>query len=205
MPIVVLIEPQANRENEGGVTGLCEHLNDYPGVFMERLFERTIGDQVVGIIADPNSLSKLLLAVHESAGDWLTGVGIGTLDIIGVSARECQGTALRTAKSAAEKARRTPGGVAIDGTSEYAQDIHSSAMLLADILDSRSARQREVARLRRADHICERIATELDITRRAVHKHLSAGRYALEQESCKLIDRLTARAEVSLSARGGIR
>ena len=193
MSIVVLID-QRDGQAASAVSALAAHLNEYLGNALERPFERAVGDQVVGILDDPLAVSRLLVAVDDADGDWLTAVGFGELDELGDTARECSGPALRAAKRAAERARKAPNGVAVDGHSDFAADIDSAALLLGDILAGRSERQRAVIALRRAQMTGEQIAQRLDITRRAVHKHLSAGRFALEQEATKLIDRLALRA-----------
>jgi hypothetical protein len=120
-------------------------------------FERTVGDEVQGVIADPAEVVDVVRTAIR-LGKWQVGVGVGEIvEPIPSSTRAATGTAFLRARDAVERAksRRLPVPVAVTGppvlrgesTGEAttpgsaltASDAEAVLQLLGGLLERRSA------------------------------------------------------------------
>lgn len=146
------------------------------------------------MLSPGSSLSEVLIAGEQAPGDWRVGIGFGTVDFVSERERKLTGPAAVYSLRAAARTDRTLAGVAVEGEGAWLREVEASANVLMHLLSGRSERQRLVVALRRGGCSAEEAAEQLGITRRAVHKHLSAAGYSFEIEARRVLDRLAAHA-----------
>ncbi|MDJ0321855.1 MarR family transcriptional regulator [Pseudarthrobacter sp. PS3-L1] len=74
-------------------------------------FERSVGDEVQGVISRADQVVDISLAVLRT-GNWYVGIGVGSVDLTeGQSPREGSGTAFLAARKAVESAKTASGNV----------------------------------------------------------------------------------------------
>lgn len=105
-------------------------------------FERTVGDEVQGLLPDAGGTIDLALAVRRLGG-WSVGIGAGPVDLpLGPSSRASSGGAFLSARDAVERARsRTaPVPVAVSGADAVsAREAEAVLQLLAAVVGRRTA------------------------------------------------------------------
>ena len=130
------------------------------------VFERTVGDEVQGVVSDP--LAVVEIALHAlRAGRWYVGIGVGTVSLApGASPREGTGTAFVAARKAVELAKaagpqvplsvvpgimaKTGGGVPGGEGSQACANAEAVLRLLGRLVQDRTEAQwRVVDALRR--------------------------------------------------------
>lgn len=132
------------------------------------VFERSVGDEVQGIVRDPSTVVEIALHALRS-GRWYVGIGVGTASVPpGASPREGTGTAFVAARKAVELAKAAgtqvpvsvvPGIMAVEGGGDPAgEGVQACAnaeavlRLLGRIVQDRTEAQWRVAdALRRLD------------------------------------------------------
>lgn len=104
----VTMDQQGSRQRGDLVEAFLAHLDDVcppsaPGVV--RAFERTVGDEVQGLLDDSTVVVDLVLGVLRLGG-WSIGVGAGPVEEpVPASVRAAQGEALVLAREAVEAAK----------------------------------------------------------------------------------------------------
>ena len=196
---------------------LTRHGAHLAGVLLP--FERTVGDEVQGVIDDPVSALSVVLDVVR-VGGWRTGLGIG-----GVRqpwpehSREASGQAFVSARAAVDRAksRTTAVPVAVDGPDTgRAAEVEAILRLLGAIVERRTAAGWQVVDLLRpapwADHRAgaaasqardqpsgatqKEIARTLGISEQAVSQRVRSALWAEEQAAWPLAARLLREADV---------
>lgn len=146
--IVVTADQQRSGKGRDQVPDLLFRLNDARLPSSARVFERTTGDQVQGVI-DSGEALVARLTVLQRYGAWNVGIGIDTIEMpLAPSSRAGRGPAFGAARRAVARAARMPGRIAVAGEEEEAcRRIETVAMLWAGILARRSPRGWEVSDL----------------------------------------------------------
>lgn len=149
-----------------------------------RRFERTAGDEVQGLIEDPEVVVDVIAAV-ASRGSWWVGIGAGYVESpIPRSVRESRGSALIFARTAVERAPKSSSGVAVSGDDVvYAE---TAVQALAGIVAERSPEGHQaVAALKRSTS--QRAAAQLlGISAQAISRRLQVARWVDEQKMREL-------------------
>ncbi len=129
------------RGSRSGTDRVPELLDALAGVRAVRGFERTVGDEVQGVLDDADVVVDTALRVLRDGG-WSVGVGAGPVDEpLPDSPREGSGSAFVLAREAVEaaKSRQRPVPVAVRGTdAQSAQDADAVLVLLGSVAARRS-------------------------------------------------------------------
>lgn len=143
-------------------------------------FERTVGDEVQGVLADPDLVVDLALHLVR-AGGWSIGIGAGTVDTpLPASSRAASGTAFIHARDAVEaaKSRLRSVPLAVRGPrADLAAEAEGVLVLLGSVVSRRTAAGWSVVdRLVAADASArqEDVAAALGISQQAVSARLRA-------------------------------
>jgi len=76
MPAVILLDQRRSRHSADRVGDLVEQLNTDSTLQFLVPVERTVGDELEALTADPDTLASVALVGVRSAGWWI-GIGIG--------------------------------------------------------------------------------------------------------------------------------
>lgn len=163
-----------------------------------RPFERTAGDEFQGVLDDAEAaVDVVLLLLRE--GWWSVGVGVGPVrGPLPPSTRAGAGPAFEHARTAVERAKRHPQGVAVVGpVGASAHDAEVVLALVATLVQRRSAPAWEAVDLAVRGLSTTEVAAQLGVTRQAVGQRLATAQWQLEQQARPLAARLLAQAEVA--------
>lgn len=200
---------------------LGRHAADLPGIRLP--FERTVGDEVQGVLDDPLSVVAVVLDVVR-AGGWRTGLGIGGVqEPLPGHSREASGPAFVHARVAVERAkgRSTAVPVAVEGTdAARAAEVEAILRLLGAVVERRTPLGWEVVDLLRpapwsaagtsqpgssaevqardlgAATTQKEIARTLGISEQAVSQRVRSALWSEEQAAWPLAARLLREADV---------
>ncbi|GAA4656258.1 MarR family transcriptional regulator [Arthrobacter cryoconiti] len=101
---VMTIDQRGSRQGPDLVPELLSVLADIPVLLA---FERSVGDEVQGLLDSPKSVIEVAMRALRS-GQWYVGIGVGDVDKpLGASPREGSGAAFVQARQAVDKAKRT--------------------------------------------------------------------------------------------------
>lgn len=200
---------------------LGRHATHLPGVRLP--FERTVGDEVQGVLDDPLSVVALVLDVVR-AGGWRTGLGIGGVhEPLPAHSREASGPAFVHARAAVERAkgRSTAVPVSVEGPdAARAAEIEAILRLIGAVVERRTALGWQVVDLLRpaawsvpagaaprsraegGTHDLEPVTTQKEIARtlgiseQAVSQRVRSALWSEEQAAWPLAARLLREADV---------
>jgi hypothetical protein len=181
---VVTIDQRRSRSSADRVPALIDALADIPTA---AAFERTAGDEVQGLLDDPDAVrSALLVALRE--GDWHCGVGAGEVD------------------DAVDAAKGLPGSVAIrvpgdsgsrddrGSATAWAADCEAVWALVAPLVLGRTEAQWRVVDAVDRSPTQVAAAEELGITPASVTGALRLSNIREERAAYPVLDRLLAGA-----------
>ena len=141
------------------------------GIEPVRPFERTAGDEIQGLIAEPGAVIAVLERALR-AGDWSIGLGIGEIEQpIPPSVREARGTALLRARDAVDAAKKS-ATVRLAVRGPDADDLEALLRLVGMLVQRRTAAQWRVIDAVRAAPDRASAADRLGITVQAISKSL---------------------------------
>lgn len=188
-----------HRSRRGGdlVPGLLDTLADIPTVLP---FERTVGDEVQGLLDDPQAvLAALLLVLRD--GNWSVGLGIGPVETpLPASVREARGPALLDARAAVE-ASKTAGEVrvAVAAASDPlgAADVEAVARLIGTLVSRRTATQWATIDAVDATPTQRAAARALGVSPQNVSQALGTSAVAVERAGYPVLVRLLDRVEAA--------
>lgn len=196
----VLTIDQIDSRSEGdAVPRLLTHLAELDTVLP---FERTAGDEVQGVLADPDEAVR---AWHAAARDqrWSVGLGLGHDVELGESSRASRGGPFLAARDAVEDAKGEDARVSVRATPEApasavraAGDAQAVLRLLALVLRSRTAagwRAVDAAEAR-PEATQEQLAADLGVSRQAVSKALRGAHVGESADGIVVAGRLLGRA-----------
>ncbi|HRW20201.1 MAG TPA: SatD family protein [Dermatophilaceae bacterium] len=154
-------------------------------------FERTVGDEVQGVLDKPEAVLEALMALLRD-GPWRVGVGVGTVEQpLPASPRAGRGPAFIAARTAVEAAHSpATGGLAV--RTEAAEAARQSALaesallLWADLVRQRSAQGWAVCDLLDDGLTQREIAERLGISPSAVSQRVRAARWEHQRRAADL-------------------
>ncbi|WP_449372353.1 MarR family transcriptional regulator [Arthrobacter psychrolactophilus] len=139
-------------------------------------FERSVGDEVQGVIESPLAVVDAVARVLRER-DWYIGIGSGPVDLpLPVASREGAGAAFVAARGAIDAAKKTgervPLVIRSTAVSEWADAAEAVLVLFGDVARRRSeAEWRVLDALSAAPRATQKdVATSLGITPQAVSK-----------------------------------
>ena len=185
--LVMTVDQQGSRRVGDRVDALLSALSARrSGVGVVRAFERTVGDEVQGVLDDADVVVDLALHLLRTGG-WTVGIGLGEVDRpLPPSTRAGSGPAFVHARAAVERAksRTRPVPLAVEGTDAgRAADAEAVLTLLGALTIRRSAAGWAVVdalATRRSGETQEAVASRLGITQQAVSQRLRAAMWAEE-------------------------
>ncbi|UZN05172.1 hypothetical protein [Cellulomonas sp. S1-8] len=195
--IVLTIDQRGSRRGTDRVPELLAALADVPTV---RGFERTVGDEVQGVLDDADLAVDTALRVLRDGG-WSVGIGTGPVDEpLPASPREGSGAAFVLAREAVEaaKSRQRPVPVAVRGTDPQAAADADAVLVLLGALAARrtDAGWDAVDALLGADPGTRQdaVAHALGVSQQAVSQRLRTALWAEEVAARPAAARLLTRA-----------
>jgi len=201
---VLTIDQRASRRRGDRVPELLGALPGAgaPGVVLA--FDRTVGDEVQGVLDDAPTVLDVVLRVAR-LGEWSVGVGVGPVDEpLPASTREGSGAAFVRAREAVERAKRRAGELPVavvgdDGGSaaERAADAEAVLQLLASVAARRTDAGWEAVDLVAAGLSQRAAAARLGVSAQAVSQRVRASMWPEEAAARPLAARLLEEADVS--------
>lgn len=165
---------------------------------MVRRFERTAGDEVQGLMTEPEAAVDVLLRlVRETT--WWVGVGVGDVDHpLPRSVRAARGSAFVLAREAIGRAKSAPGRIAVAGT-DAAAALHaeSALWLLAALFRRRTSAGWQVTDAMRTAPRQSQVAVQLGVSVQAVSQRLRVAGWQEELRGRALASHLLAAADAS--------
>ena len=191
------IDQHRSRTGDDLVPSLLDALRSVPTALP---FERTVGDEVQGLLDDPEAVLAALLIVFRD-GRWSTGVGIGAVETpLPRSVRAARGQALLDARAAVERAKGA-GEVRVAVTSasdpDGAADVEAVAALLGTLSARRTARQWEIIDAVSSAPTQRAAAEALGVSPQSVSQALAASAIEVERAGYPVLVRLLERVEVT--------
>ncbi|WP_249523606.1 hypothetical protein [Modestobacter marinus] len=192
MPYVLTVDQRDSRSSPDRVPEVLSALGGVPAVLR---FERTVGDEVQGLLA-PLAVVVAVVRRLVRDGGWSVGIGAGPVHTpLPASTRAGAGPAFVAARAAVEAAKRRPVRLAVRGVApEPAADAQAVLTALAALVERRSDQAWEAIELVEAGRTQAEAATELGVTRQAVGQRLAAGLWDVERDLHPAAARLLARA-----------
>lgn len=169
-----------------------------PGDGLLLAVERTVGDEIQVVLADPVLTVRVALDLLRRT-QWSVGVGAGEADLpLPASARAASGPVFIAARAAvtAAKSRRRTVPLAVRGADEVAAaDAQAVFTLVAAVVRRRSAAGWAVIDRRSRPGVRqEEIAADLGITQQAVSARMTAALWEEEQAAIPALARLLVAA-----------
>ncbi|WP_154794246.1 hypothetical protein [Occultella kanbiaonis] len=200
---VLTVDQDASRRRgdrvDAALSGLAAHIGARGlGADLALPFERTVGDEVQGVIRTAATTLDLAMYLQRRA-EWSVGVGIGAVDTpLAETARASSGAAFVRARDAVERAKGKSvpvplALVAADGPSPAADEAEALLQLLAAVVRRRTERGWEVVDLL-VDGVgtAKQAAARLGITPQAVSQRLDAAMWTVQDRVRPLAERLLA-------------
>ena len=167
---------------------------------LHRAFERTTGDAIQGVCADPGDVVDVVTALLRH-GDWRIGVGIGPVEApLPESARSARGPAVVAARDALAAAGPVPGQLALRcrvglGTSRLEREVRqrhtryaeSAILLYARLLRGRTVEGWQVTDLLSQGLTQKDAAARLGVTPSAVSQRVRRAGWQEQQRGRELI------------------
>lgn len=193
---VLTVDQRGSRRGTDRVPELLGRLAGRPGLV--RGFERTVGDEVQGVLADADAVVELVLDLVRLRG-WSVGVGAGpVVEPLPESPRAASGEAFVLARAAVEaaKSRQRSVPLAVRGVDVVAAaDAEAVLTLLGAVLVRRTPGGWEAVDAVRAGAGQEVVAQGLGVTQQAVSQRLRAALWAEDQAVRPVAARLLTAAQ----------
>jgi hypothetical protein len=196
--IVLTIDQRGSRRVGDRVPDLLAALEPWRESWV-RPAERTVGDEVQGLVATGAAAVDVVLGVLR-LGEWTVGVGVGpVVEPVPESTRAGAGQAFVLARRAVERAksRTRPVAVAVEGVrAERAAEAEAVLTLLGAVLARRTAAGWQAVDAVRASPRATQddVAASLGVTQQAVSQRLAAALWAEELAVRPLAARLLEEA-----------
>lgn len=189
------IDQHRSRAGDDRVPDLLARLR---GVATVLPFERTVGDEVQGLLDDPQAVLDTVLVVLRD-GHWSLGLGIGPVESpLPDSVRAARGQALLDARAAVEAAKRKGEvrlAVASASDPEGAADVEAVAHLIGTLVSRRTERQWQTVDAVDAAPTQRAAAEALGVSPQNVSQGLAASAIAVERAGYPVLVRLLECAE----------
>jgi hypothetical protein len=192
MDVVVLtVDQDESRTGLDQVPAALEALGAVPCL---RPFERTVGDELQGLLDDPAALPVALELLLRDGG-WNIGIGIGSVEApLPDQARAGRGEAYLAARDAVTAAKSSPWRVRTAGASSAVRPLESAIWLWAALLARRTDRGWEVSDLVDEGLTYDQAAARIGITQSAVSQRAAAAGIAEGRRARELVEFLTRTA-----------
>jgi hypothetical protein len=187
--LVVTVDQRASRSGPDLVPDALAALADVPAL---RPFERTVGDELQGVLDDPAALPRLVETLLR-ADSWNLGLGVGEVDLpLPDRARAGRGPAYLHARTAVTAAKTSPWHLRVVAEDDAGRDLESVLWLLAALLGRRSEKGWEVVDLADQGLSYEEIGRRLGISQSAVSQRAQAAGLVEGRRAREVVTRLTA-------------
>ncbi|WP_350258993.1 hypothetical protein [Scrofimicrobium sp. R131] len=190
---VLTADQRASRRGPDLVPGALAVLEDLPTVLP---FERTIGDEIQGVLSDP-AIALLAAARLSRANRWSIGLGVGPIESpLPPTSREGRGPAFIAAREAVERAKGLYPSVTVVGAdTKQVHEARTVLSLLAGIWVKRTDPGWEaVDTMLRHGGSQAGAARSLGISEQAISQRLKTALWQLELDAQPLIVDLLDRA-----------
>lgn len=201
---VMTMDQRASSGGPDRVAALVEGLNVSSPHKILRPFQRTAGDEVQGVVERADTVVGIALSAARS-GHWSVGIGVGPVrQPLPAETRAGAGPAFEYARDAVERAKYSPGRVAVTGPegaadqtagermAELLETVEASMQLLAELEFRRSAEGQEAGRWMEAGTTQREAAETLGVSQQAVSSRLRSGLWG---ESRRLASAVSAMLE----------
>ncbi|MCG2802023.1 MAG: hypothetical protein L6311_08010 [Cellulomonas sp.] len=191
---VLTIDQQGSRSDRDRVPEL---LGALAGVVTVRAFERTVGDEVQGVLDQAEEVVTVALDLLRHGG-WSIGIGAGSVrQPLPPSPREGAGEAFVLAREAVEaaKSRQRPHPVAVRGALPASADADGLLLLLAAVRARRSPQGWAAVDAMVDAGSQDAAAAALGISQQAVSKRLAAACWVEENSARPALTRLLDAAQ----------
>lgn len=173
---VLTIDQQDSRSHADAVPRILEALAPIETIVP---FARTIGDEVQGVLDDPDAVAEAVRRIGIDAG-WHIGIGIGEVERpLPETTTEGRGAAFYAARQAVEAAKSAPANLVVgaDPDSDHRGLAEAALRLLISTLSELRSHSRGYVgfRLDHPEATQAEIAAEFDVSQQAVSRVLSAG------------------------------
>ena len=187
--VVVLTVDQ--RGSRTGPDLIPQVLGDLSGVPTRLGFERTVGDELQGVLDDGSALAQAVEALLR-ADAWNIGVGVGPVDEpLPDHARAGRGPAYLHARSAVTAAKNSPWHTRVVGEDPAVRALETTIWLWAAVLARRSSRGWEVADLVADGLSYGEVGERLGISQSAVSQRAQAAGIVEGRRAHELVVGLT--------------
>ena len=176
------------RGSRGNADAVPELLDILQRVETERSFERTIGDEVQGVVDSPEQVTLAARLLAAQTG-WHIGIGIGAVETpLPASTAEGRGEAFYAARRAVEAAKSAPAHLVVDAVTEQSHLAENALRLLIWTFENIRAQSRRYIeyRLDYPETTQTDIAEHFDVSQQAVSRVLSLGGVELVEGACAL-------------------
>lgn len=187
--LVLTVDQQDSRTGSDQVPTALSAL---AGVPVRLPFERTVGDELQGVLDDPDALAGALEPLLR-AGEWNIGVGIGAVETpLPEHARAGRGPAYLCARAAVTAAKSSPWRLRVIGPDEEGSSraLESALWLWAALLARRTPRGWEVADLVDQGLSYDDAAARIGISQSAVSQRAAAAGIAEGRRARELVSHL---------------
>ncbi|MFT4215646.1 MAG: hypothetical protein QM619_00440 [Micropruina sp.] len=146
---VLTADQRNSRRSADRVPGALAALAVAVGDRLALPFERTIGDELQALTADPAAVVDVVLTLSRLS-DWHIGIGLGAVDLpLPASTREARGPAYLAARTAVEEARNAPANLRLIASETVSADPYrdivaqraEAALVMLRALVSRRTRE----------------------------------------------------------------
>jgi hypothetical protein len=186
---VMTVDQRRSSSEDDAVPNALELLAAEPTV---RPFERTAGDEIQGLLDDPDSVVRLAMTLARTQG-WSIGIGIGEVDTpLADSVRANRGAAFIAARAAVERAKSSPAHIAIEG--KEATHAETALLLLMNLVGRRSEAGWQATDAMATASTQAAAAATLGISAQAMNRRLRVAGYAEEQRGRELVAHLLREA-----------
>lgn len=209
---VMTMDQRASSRGPDRVTALIEGLVDQDaeesarGII--RPFQRTAGDEVQGVVDRAEMVVGIALSAARS-GHWSVGIGVGQVrQPLPAETRAGAGPAFEYARIAVERAKHSPGRVAVAGpvgdeVSVLLEATEASLQLLAELEHRRSEDGQDAGLLVDAGMTQRKAARELGVTQQAVSSRLRTGMWHESRRLASVVSGMLERVDRLVDGGGG--
>ncbi len=155
-------------------------------------FERTVGDELQGVLAEPAALADALEPLLR-ADTWNIGIGVGDVEEpLPDHTRAGRGPAYLHARTAVTSAKSSPWHLRVVGDDPAARALETTLWLWAAVLARRTSRGWEVADLVVEGLSYAEVGERLGISQSAVSQRAQAAGIVESRRARELVTGLTA-------------
>lgn len=197
---VLTVDQRGSRRGSDRVPGLLADLTA-SGADLLLDFERTAGDEVQGVVAEPAALTTVVGRILR-AGDWAIGIGVGRIERpLPDHTRAGRGPAYLAAREAVDRAKHSSRPIRVVGADDYPAStaprlLEDAIWLWASVLDRRTEKGWSVVDLLSSGLSHEATAQRLGVTQSAVTQRAKAAGFADEERARELVAHLAGQTLV---------